>query len=70
MYEDDILREIRATREAFAKRHNYDLDSMAAEFQANQAKGGRVVVKLEPRPVTLMPVRVATVLDLIPVAGS
>jgi hypothetical protein len=71
MHEDDILSEIRATREAFATRHNYDLDSMAAELQANQAKASRIVVRLQPRPVTLMPVpAVAPASDASVIAGS
>ena len=63
MDEDDVIREIRATREAFAARHNYDLRSMVAELQSRDAAGDRIVVALEPRrvPSTVVPANIGTV---------
>ena len=46
MIEDDILREIRATREAFAAAHNYDVRAMG-ETLKRMDLGGRTVVNFE-----------------------
>jgi hypothetical protein len=51
MIDDDILREIRATREAFAAAHNYDIRAMAATLQAAETASDREIVTLPPRPV-------------------
>ena len=48
--DDDILREIRATREAFAAEHNYNVREMVAALRAEDAASGRVVVSFPPRP--------------------
>jgi hypothetical protein len=48
--EDDILREIRAVREAFAAEHNYDVRAMVAALRAEDLAAGREVVTLPPRP--------------------
>ena len=51
MYDDDILREIRAYREAYAARFNYDLGAMHRDLLARQAESGHPVVSFaEPRP--------------------
>jgi hypothetical protein len=49
MRDDDIIQEIRATRDAFAARHNYDVRSMVAELQAQQAASGIPAVTFPPR---------------------
>ena len=49
MYEDRVIQEVRAAREAYAASFNYDLRAMAADLRAQDAKGDRVVVRLEPR---------------------
>ena len=49
MIEDDILKEIRATREAFAQMHNYDIDAMVEYLRRRTEAGDRPVVRLEPR---------------------
>ena len=50
--DDDIIKEIRATREAFAAEYNYDVRAMIAALRAEDAGSGRVVVSFPPRPVT------------------
>ncbi len=52
MADDDILQEIRATRDAFAAKHNCDVRAMIAELRSKDATDSRLVVTLEPRPVT------------------
>lgn len=49
MIEDDILKEIRATRDAFAQRHGYDLNSMIAYLRKLDELGDKPVVRLAPR---------------------
>jgi hypothetical protein len=51
MIEDDIIREIRATREAFAAAHGYDVRAMVETLRKKDAAAGRQVVQLPPRPV-------------------
>ena len=49
MIEDDILREVRAARDAFARSHGYDLHAMVAALRALDERGDRPVVRLAPR---------------------
>lgn len=51
MYNDDILQEIRQTREAFAAKHNYDIHAMVAELRRLDEIEQRPVVSLPPRTV-------------------
>ncbi len=49
---DDILREVRAIREAYARRFNYDLDAIhrdLVEQQEQSRREGRVIVSPPPR---------------------
>ncbi len=49
---DDILREVRAIREAYAHRFNYDLDAIhrdLVEQQEQSRREGRVIVSPPPR---------------------
>lgn len=46
---DDVLREVRATREAFARSHGYDVYAMAAALRRLDEAGDRLVVRLPPR---------------------
>ena len=45
----DPIEEIRAYREAYAARFNFDLDAIGRDLREKQAKGGRKVVTLPPR---------------------
>jgi len=50
MIEDDVLREVRAAREAFARLHNFDIRAMAADLRARELAGDWPVVRHPPRP--------------------
>lgn len=47
---DTIIVELRRTRDAWAKRFNYDLRAMIEDARRRQAAGGRKVVSFPPRP--------------------
>ena len=49
MIEDDIIRELRAVREAYARFHNYDVHAMGADLQAHNLAGDWRVVSHPPR---------------------
>ena len=49
MIEDEILREIRATRDAFAARFDYNLAAMCEHLRKEQEEGNWPVVRLAPR---------------------
>ena len=49
MVEDEIMREIRATREAFALRFNYDIQAMLDYLRAEGEKSGCPGVSFAPR---------------------
>jgi hypothetical protein len=53
-YSDSIIDEVRATRDAIAKEHDYDIDKLAEALKAREAKSGRKIVRLPPREVTLV----------------
>jgi hypothetical protein len=56
MAEDDLIQEVRAARDAYARSHGYDIDAMSADLRAKAAAGGRHVVRLPPRrPTGLSP---------------
>ena len=52
MTDDAIIREIRATREAFAAPHGYDVRAMGEALRRSAAGRGIPTVTLPPRPVT------------------
>jgi hypothetical protein len=47
--EDDVLREVRAAREAYARSHNFDVRAMVADLRARDAAGDWPVVRRAPR---------------------
>jgi len=49
MIEDDIIREIRATRDAFAQSHNYDVWAMMAALREAGDRDDLPIVRLAPR---------------------
>ena len=51
MVEDEIVREVRAAREAFAAAHGYDVYAMVEALRGAAARSGRKVVRLAPRPI-------------------
>jgi hypothetical protein len=48
--EDEVVREVRAVREAFAAAHNYDIFAMCATLKASQDASGRTVIPAPPPP--------------------
>jgi hypothetical protein len=56
MVEDDVLREVRASREAYARLHNFDVRAMVADLRTRDLAGDWAVVRHPPRrlsPVAL-----------------
>ena len=51
MARDPIVEEVRAIRDAFAKRHNYDIDAIVRALQQASADRGRQVVSLPSKPL-------------------
>ena len=49
MVEDDVLREVRAVREAYARSHGYDVRAMVADLRARDVAGDWPVVRHPPR---------------------
>lgn len=50
MKEDDVLREVRTVREAFAASHGYDIRSMVSALRQFGCASGMKVVSLHRRP--------------------
>ncbi len=50
MYQDPIVAEVRAIREAYAQEFNYDLQAIFRDLQEQEKKSGRKVVSFPPRP--------------------
>ncbi len=46
---DDILLEVRKTREAYAKEFGYDLQAIHRDLKAQEQASGRRIVSLPPR---------------------
>ena len=57
MKDGDILAELRAWRDEFARSLGYDLRAMAAVLREMDAAAGARVVRGEPRPPVAMPPR-------------
>lgn len=51
MSRDTIIKEIRSTRDAYAKRFNYDLEAIYQDLKEKEKKSGRNVVSLPPKRV-------------------
>ena len=50
MTEDEVVREVRAARDAFAASHGYDIQAMVVALQVFGAASDREIVRLPPRP--------------------
>ena len=53
MIEDEVVREVRAVREAFAASHGYDIRAMVAALHEFGVASGRELVRLAPRKPTM-----------------
>ena len=49
MIEDDVLREVRAVREAYARSHHFDVRAMVADLRTRNLGGDWQVVRHPPR---------------------
>ncbi len=49
MERDPIVEEVRAIRDAFAREHGYDLESIVTALQEERAKSGRQAISLPPK---------------------
>lgn len=54
MSRDSIIDELRATREAYAKRFDYDLWAMYRDLKEKQQRSGREVVSPAPKQPQLL----------------
>ena len=52
MPEDEIMREVRVIRDAYAKRFYYDIDALFRDAKERQAGSKRKVVSLKPKRIT------------------
>ncbi len=51
MEPDEVMREVRAIREVYAERFNFDIRALYLDAKAREGQDGRRVVMLEPRPL-------------------
>lgn len=51
MWRDPIVEEVRAAREAYAKRFNYDLRAIYLDLKKQEKKSGQKMLSLSPRRV-------------------
>lgn len=49
MFEDTVLQEVRAARDAYARSHGYDVRAMVADLRERDDRGDWPVVRLAPR---------------------
>jgi hypothetical protein len=55
MIEDEVVREVRAAREAFAASHGFDIRKMVAALHELGVASGRELVQFAPRPPLVGP---------------
>jgi hypothetical protein len=46
---DEIIKEVRAIREAYAERFGFDVQALFRDAKERQQRGGRKTVSLEPK---------------------
>ena len=49
--QDEIMREVRAIREAYAARFDYDIDAISRDAKAKEAQSGHEVVARPPKRI-------------------
>ena len=57
---DNIVAEVRQTREAYAKQFNYDVYAMWRDLKERQQKSGRQGVSLSPKRIEPVPLGTST----------
>ncbi len=55
MIEDEVVREVRAAREAFAASHGFDIRKMVDALHELGVASGRELVEFAPRPPVVAP---------------
>jgi hypothetical protein len=55
MPQDEIIQEVRANREAYASRFNFDIRAIYRDAKEREQKEGHKVVALEPRRTVAVP---------------
>jgi len=50
--QDEIIKEVRANREAYGKRFDFDIEAIFRDAKERQERSDRKVVSLEPRRLT------------------
>jgi hypothetical protein len=71
MTEDEVVREVRAGREAFAPSYGYDIRAMVAALHDLGVASGRRMVRFAPRPPVTGPIQVLQQTGAAaPVSGS
>ena len=50
MFDDPIVNEVRAARDEFARRFDYDLAAICEELRRLERESGRTYVSFPPRP--------------------
>ena len=53
MEQDEIIKEVRALREAYAERFGFDIQALYLDAKSREGRDGRKVVSLEPKRVEL-----------------
>ncbi len=57
MWRDPVVEEVRAIRDAYAKRFNYDLEAIARDLRRKEAQGERKLVDPAPKKAQDLPAR-------------
>jgi hypothetical protein len=65
MSRDPLVAEVRAIREAYAKRFNYDLQVICRDLKEQETKSGRKIVSLPPRRAEIVHIRMER-MEMIP----
>ena len=55
MWNDPIVEEVRAVRDAHTQKFHYDLKAIAADLKVQQKNSQRQVVSLPPKPPVVLP---------------
>jgi hypothetical protein len=53
MQTDEIIQEVRANREAYAARFNYNIDALFKDAKQQEGKSGHKIVELKPKKIDL-----------------
>lgn len=55
VWEDPVVEEVRAIRDAYAKQFNYDVAAMARDLKAQEVQSGRIMIGPSPRKPEVWP---------------